>query len=501
MTPLSSDTTQRLMLAVIIVACALFYLSCPTKDDISWLLVVAESVLDGKRLYVDIIETNPPMSVLLYVPAVFLEHLLHLKAEAFVVFQTLAVCVLCTEIATRLIRKSGLDATPSAFRIAAVIVTLLLPMGAFGQKDHLAFAFSLPLLIVIAKTESRAFSLGDHLLAGLLGGLAMAIKPQFALAFALPGLVMAIRQRRLSVLHSPAIIVAAAFVLTYVLAVYLFFPSFVSQMLPMLEDLYLSRHMSRLLLLMPNRFGGYSLLVLMIAAWPLRHKALQPFPLVLILAGSGYFLAFMEQAKGWPYHIYPALASGLLLGLSVTIPELRKDTGSSRSAFLAYLGCIGVLFAWSMRIFIWSWIDYSPITKTILDLELERPRILSIAASHGTGHPVTRDVGGEWVGTLSSRWLTVSALTQQNLGFSSAHLNRSFADWMKLDRAYLRRDILEKRPDIILVQRSDIFDWLAWAMADPPVAAVFSQYSRIAAVADPEEPGTVEVWRHLPNDS
>ena len=36
----------------------------PANADVSWLLTVAERVWDGQRLYVDVIETNPPMAVM-----------------------------------------------------------------------------------------------------------------------------------------------------------------------------------------------------------------------------------------------------------------------------------------------------------------------------------------------------------------------------------------------------------------------------------------------------
>src|SRR5277367_163807 len=38
--------------------------------DISWMLTIGEAWFDGKTPYVDFIETNPPASLLLYMPAV-----------------------------------------------------------------------------------------------------------------------------------------------------------------------------------------------------------------------------------------------------------------------------------------------------------------------------------------------------------------------------------------------------------------------------------------------
>ena len=51
------------------------------NTDVSWLLTVADRVLDGQRLYVDVIETNPPMAVLTYIPGVLVARMLGLPAE------------------------------------------------------------------------------------------------------------------------------------------------------------------------------------------------------------------------------------------------------------------------------------------------------------------------------------------------------------------------------------------------------------------------------------
>ena len=42
------------------------------NTDVSWLLTLDEKWLDGARPYVDIVETNPPMSLYLYMPVVLL---------------------------------------------------------------------------------------------------------------------------------------------------------------------------------------------------------------------------------------------------------------------------------------------------------------------------------------------------------------------------------------------------------------------------------------------
>src|SRR5258707_1884651 len=51
------------------------------NTDVSWLLTVGERVLDDQRLYIDVVETNPPMAVLPYIPGIAIALALGLPAE------------------------------------------------------------------------------------------------------------------------------------------------------------------------------------------------------------------------------------------------------------------------------------------------------------------------------------------------------------------------------------------------------------------------------------
>src|SRR5215472_16888374 len=50
--------------------------------DVSWGLTIAEKILDGQRLYVDLIELNPPGAILLYLPPVIVAPLFGLRPES-----------------------------------------------------------------------------------------------------------------------------------------------------------------------------------------------------------------------------------------------------------------------------------------------------------------------------------------------------------------------------------------------------------------------------------
>lgn len=487
---------------VFVLAVTVGYMFQPTKDDISWLLVAANALLDGKTLYVDILETNPPLSVLLYLPAAFAERVSGVRAEIFVIVQTTMLALLCIEMMMALLRRSAAAEYPEVVRWVALVVTLLLPMGAFGQKDHLAFVASLPMLAFVAAQERPAADNRPLAAAvGLLAGLAMCIKPQFALAFALPAIAAAGRRRRIGLLFTLPVLVAGFVVIAYIALILLLFPAFVTTMLPMLNEIYRPVHMSRLVLLEPGRLGGHFVMAFLLGVLLLKRGALAPWPLTLLLAGVGFFLAFMEQAKGWTYHIYPAMAAVMLAILGTAVPDILFARRPKIVGVIVRIVPVVMMLMWCVRAFCWTWLDFSPLVEAVRAQGIAHPRILTIAASHGTGHPLTRDAGGVWVGTLSGRWITACAMMKEQFGPPPRPGERPLEAWVAADRAYLERDLVEGRPDLILIQRAQSFDWLDWARQDRVIAKALAHFHKVGDVADPESgagipgPSRIEIWR------
>src|SRR6202035_1663881 len=61
-----------LSIAALFAAAMLLRQVIPVNLDVSWLLVAGERVLEGQKLYVDIVEINPPMAVFAYLPGIAL---------------------------------------------------------------------------------------------------------------------------------------------------------------------------------------------------------------------------------------------------------------------------------------------------------------------------------------------------------------------------------------------------------------------------------------------
>src|SRR5258708_35295317 len=77
------------------------------NTDVSWLLTVGERVLDGQRLYVDVIDANPPMAGLLYLPGIVIARALGLPAEVLTDRLIFAATFVSLAILARILNNSS----------------------------------------------------------------------------------------------------------------------------------------------------------------------------------------------------------------------------------------------------------------------------------------------------------------------------------------------------------------------------------------------------------
>jgi membrane protein implicated in regulation of membrane protease activity len=169
------------LLLVVVLAIVLRHAVAPNLN-VSWDLTVADKVLDGKRLYVDVIEVNPPATVFLYMLPALLGRLSGLPAEFFVNVLVFAAAAGSLLLAGRILGPSGVTLGPGwmlATLVAAAV--LILPAVTFGEREHIALIAFLPVLatgIVRARGKTPDWPL--MIAAGICGGITAIIKPYFA---------------------------------------------------------------------------------------------------------------------------------------------------------------------------------------------------------------------------------------------------------------------------------------------------------------------------------
>jgi hypothetical protein len=449
--------------------------------DVTWLQIAAERAMHGQRLYTQVLEVNPPLSVFIYAPALLLAGWLDVPPEAV----TAGLCVLAAVVSLGL---SGAILRPligndlrRGWRLAAAgaFVLGVMPAAAFGQREHLAVIALLPF---VSTTVVRAAGRPPPWLmavgAGLGLGVAVALKPHFAAIAALPALWAWSCSRRPPP-SQPEYWTGGLVFCGYAVAVVAWFPDYASQIAPLLREAYL-----------PIRAPLWQLLTL--AALPLALGSalvarmarldgrLLAAPLLAALGGAA---AFLVQGKGWPYHAYPMLAFAALglWGAAALAPPARVR-GWTRIDRAMLLVPPLVATAWLA-----ANVDSAALSRTVAAVGPVSPSMIAVSGNLGVGMPIVRALHARWVGSEPSQWISDGVLRREESERLTPTQRSRLDALMGSERSRLGRDIRVGQPDVVLFDRKR-FDWRAWALKDPEVADALRGY-RFAGAAH-----KVEVW-------
>jgi len=452
-------------LAVIALA-VVIRMFAPLDPNIDWLISNNRAFLHGAALYHDIVETNPPMAVFIYLPAALIEHWTGWAAEpVFTVMVLLAGTASATYFSRSLDNWRTLPVT--------LFVVLIAPLSAFGEREHVAMILMLPLFgLLIRRAAGERPSWPDIIVAGLLAGMAPMIKPYFALGVITACLWLVLRWRDVRCLFVPEAMIAAALTLLIAAAVWLYLPAYPREVLPLLMDVYtpLRRPLGDFIW-SPNVQACFMAVVLLYLA--MRARPARPETGVLLAGAAGFFIAFLVQGRGWPYHAYPAVA---LLMLAVILVVPRADDGRAR--FYAWVAVAAVLFNLA------TYMDFPGAgyggSRLVVPIRaaVAAPTVMSITSDLTPGHPITTDVGGAWVGTYSSRWITINA-GKRLARHVDAKTKARLQGWLAYDRRVANHDLATRRPDIVLVGMGG-FDWRGWIAADAETARLMAAYRPLA---------------------
>ena len=437
----------------------------PLDADVSWLITVCERVLSGARLYVDVVEINPPASVWLYLPLVWIAEATGVRPEAVVAGAFVAGGVVSSLCTVKLAARLDDAPHPAFVAFAAALVTLILPMAMFAQREHAALLLALPALTALAVIiEGKPLRLSTALLAGLAAGFVIAIKPHFALAI-VPAALWAAYRRRSLVPLLPAFVAAAAALGLYA-AAFLFWAKVYLGWLPAISHTYLLYHDTwRNVVVNPLLFPGIAFLLALL----LRPARLPALAVTSALGALGFAVAAILQAKGYPNHFYPGAALALFAALVVLgIAPPRRER--------RMVG-VGLAAAFLWQIHGWAILPDPKLAAAITQVAPPHPRIIALSRELATGHPVTRNVGGTWVGSRAGLYFA-------GLAHDQGLKDPIAAEAYRKDIRDFASDVAHNGPDLILVDRRDE----AWLMREPQIAQAMRGYVPRSRAGD------IEVW-------
>jgi hypothetical protein len=309
--------------AVVVGVTVAAQLASLATPDIAFLLYTGGRVLDGARMYRDIVEINPPLIVWLNVGVVGLARMLHLSD--LLLYRLLTVLILGGFLLylRRIMMLYALTDAPMVRRyLQALLCIALFPLAGvdFGEREHLVIALLLPFVfLVVARARGRWVPDLEEAGIGLLAGLGVALKPHFGLVW----LALEWLRRRRATPDRGHLTPATAAVLTslalYLVAIVAFTPEYlvVAAVLGPAYARFLSDPFLHLLATAP---GAPLVFFALLALVALRRRLSQPLlPGILALSMFAAFLAGAAQQKGLPYHFFPARVLALaLLGLLAT---------------------------------------------------------------------------------------------------------------------------------------------------------------------------------------
>jgi hypothetical protein len=481
----ASWARRRLPLVLILIAAAVLRHFVVANTDVSWLLTLGEKILAGQRLYVDLVEVNPPASILLYLPAIVIGRILEVPPEWVVDGLVFLAISLSLWIAGRIAARAGIfhGIDGCGLTACATAVLAILPAQTFGEREHIALIALLPALAVYAARAKGASPAPDSaIVAGLSAGLAIIIKPHFAMGIVAAVIATMLCTKSWRPLAATENWIAGGLTVLYGAFVAVAFPSFPTDIIPLVNAVYVPiRRPFATLVGSPGIWLSAAALLGLVV---MKRRAVVSPPYCLLWATAcGFFFAFLIQGKGWPYHSYPMLAL-VIIALGTAAAE-RKSTTPATLTIRHGIDRLGPMVLVEVAIVVgFVWMNLATDTAALVE-PIRRikphPTMLAITPDIAVGHPLVRRLGGRWAGSTSSLWITAGVLQRQwNEALDAATRERLEA-YMARDRTMLSEDIRRERPDIVLVDEI-AFDWDAWARSDPALSRALSAYSEAERV-------------------
>lgn len=297
-------------------------------SDVAWQLWIAGRIHAGAHLYRDIIEVNPPLWFWMAIPVERIATVLHLPIVS-VLIVTIGILVALALAATNCLLDNLAPERRAALLAFAALTLAAMPWTHTGQREQIVLIGVLPYVaLVAARAEKRSVPTTLAILIGFGAALGFALKHYFLITPALLELWLLFRLGRAYRLFRPEVIAIAALGAAYAVAILVFAPAWITDILPLLRLAYGATGAPALRYL----FGPFALVALVILGLcAIRYRSLTAAPLAaaLMVAATGFAAAYFIQSKGWPYHAIPMLGCGslalaFLLGEAGAIPRRMR---------------------------------------------------------------------------------------------------------------------------------------------------------------------------------
>ena len=325
------------------------YFLPPLNHDAAALLHFSQRWLAGERLYVDLIDVNPPLVFVLNLVPAAIARITPLSAPFALILCVLAWITFGFLLSWRLLRSApGPVSAIHRYIFPPLFLFLMIvyPGPEFGQREHLMVVAALPyLLLAQARMEGRETAWGLALLTALLAALAFALRPHFLLIPLLVEAMVIGSQGLRRGLRDVVPRTLGLVFLVYGALVLLLTPAYLEVVVPLAMDKYLSLGgMGPWRVLVASQLSASAAILLPLAVASLFVR--RPLARLIAITAIACAVIAVVQGKGWPYHVLPTESFVLLLGaallcefLETRVPAVHQRRSISMTMFLlAFMG-------------------------------------------------------------------------------------------------------------------------------------------------------------------
>ncbi len=312
------------------------YFFPPLNHDVAAILDVSARWVAGEKLYVEIIDENLPLTFIIHALPVLTAKLLPGDTTfwftGWVVAGIIASFLACRRL-VRLVPSADHALTEALLPPVLLFLFTVLPNEHFGQREHIMFVMAAPYLLAsMARAEGVAPTRRAAIAIGLVAGIGFAMKPYYLAIPAAVELYLLFRRgpRRTFTDAIPWSIGIPA--VLHLVSMYTVFSDFGLVVMPLAVESYTPIGTGGWRDVLFSDVLGPTLLALLIfgAFATLLTRTLAAR--ALIAFGIGAALSAILQAKGWPYHVLPALLATILLAALTLSQTVDRYLPISKSA-------------------------------------------------------------------------------------------------------------------------------------------------------------------------
>lgn len=478
------------------------YFFPPINHDVAAILDVSQRWVGGDKLYVDVIDENLPLTFIVHTVPVFLAKLLPGGVPFWftgcVVAGIAASFVACRHL-VRLVPSADHALTEALLPPVLLFLFTVLPNEHFGQREHLMFIACAPYVLAsMARAEGVDMTRPAGLAIGLVAGIGLAMKPYFLAIPAAVEIYLLTRRGWRKTFSDPIPWAIGLVALAHLVSMYTVFSEFGLFVMPLAVESYSPIGDTGWRGVLTSNVMAPTLLALVIfgafAVFLTRTLAAR----VLVAFGIGAAIAAIAQAKGWPYHVLPALSAAILLAAFTMSQTIDRYLPISRSAHRLP---VAVISATLMVLLYFQAALYTPpffkqreyddsiggILRHIVEQNAPHRTILTLSPGIYPFWPMLNYIDGRMTMRFLTMWVLQGIYADCEDFPALYNAPDTMSDTEKFVFDAVSEDFARGQPDLLLVDQipgmprcqGKFFDYLEYFQQNRTFADAFENYEHL----------------------